>query len=196
VFTTDSGAIVGDGGARCLTVNGACTVTWRSQDPRVTGGLGTIIATATNGTANLATSTNFYYSGSYATVYQVTGSAGATTRLTGGSTIPLDFKTSCASQSIAIEIVDVNGNPMPEGTTVSGLNGTNASVAISPATIGFTGMRLNKANRGTVHSVTVTPSGCPATDTTPKTGFVDILVKTPLGGERSTRIDLGTFKGP
>jgi hypothetical protein len=182
VFTTDSGAIVGNGGAKCLTVQGGCSVTWRSQNPRITSGVATIVATATNGSTNLATSQSFYYSGSFATVYKVTGSAGATTRLTGGGAINLSFPPSCDPQSIAIEIVDVNGNPMPEGTVISGAGGSNVTLKIAPGTVGFSGMRLQAANRGTVHSVTVTPTDCT------KSGFIDISVKTPLGGETLTPV--------
>ncbi len=194
VFTTDSGAIVGNGGAKCLTVQGACTVTWRSQNPRSTNGVGTIVATATSGSANLSTSQNFYYSGSFATVYQVSVASGVvTSRLTNGGPLTMDFSASCDAQPITVELVDANGNPMPEGTTISGVNASNASLNASPATVAYTGLRLGATYRGTVHNLTVTPSGCSLTGTSTKTGFIDISVKTPLGGETFTRINLGTF---
>jgi hypothetical protein len=65
VFTTDGGAIVGTGGAKCLTVSGKCQVTWRSQLPHPASGVATIVATSTNGTSNLATSLKIYMSGSF-----------------------------------------------------------------------------------------------------------------------------------
>lgn len=191
VFTTDTGAIVGTGGAKCLTAQGGCTVTWRSQNPRNPNGVGTIVATATNGGANLSTSQNFYVSGSFATVYQVTGSAGSTTRSSGP--IALNFAASCNSQTIRIEIVDKNGNPLPEGTTISGVNGTNASLVVTPSTISNTGLRLTATNRGTVHDLTITPTGCKATGVTTKSGSIFIGVKTPLGTETLTPVSLGTF---
>lgn len=195
VFTTDSGAIVGTGGAKCLTAQGACTVTWRSQNPRLTSGLGTIIATATSGTANLAATANFYYSGSFGIVYAISPSsvAGATTRLTAGGAMALNFTTDCTAQAVNIEVVDANGNPMPEGTVLSGVNVQNAAATFSPAIVAFTGMRIASATRGTVHSMTVTPSSCDITGAKTKTGFLDISVKSPLGNETFTRVSLGTF---
>ncbi len=202
VFTTDSGAIFGSGGSKCLTVNGTCSVTWRSQNPRITNGLGSIVATATNAGTNLTASTYFYYSGSFATVYQVApGSvAGNTVRIAGGaspggSIATGSFATNCTPQSIGIELVDVNGNPMPEGTKLSAVNGFNAGATFSPDTVTNTGLRVGLANRGTVHNMTVTPTGCDVTGTKDLTGFIDISVKTPLGGETFTRVSLGAFKG-
>jgi hypothetical protein len=198
VFTTDSGAVVGVGGAKCLTVQGACTVAWRSQNPRTANGVVTLIATATNGSANLSTSKKFFNSGSSATIYQVSsGSAqGATTRLTNGGNIPLSFTASCDPQSIRIEIVDQNGNPMPEGTTISGVDAINASLTASPASVTLGGLPFDSATRGTIHSVTVTPSGCDLAGAKTKAGSIAINVKPPLGGAtNSVRIDLGTFKG-
>jgi hypothetical protein len=198
VFTTDSGAIVGDGGAKCLTTKGECSVTWRSQNPRTPNGVVTLIATATNGSANLSASAKFYSSGSRATIYQVSsGSAqGATTRLTTGGNIPLSFAASCDPQSIKIEIVDQNGNPMPEGTTINGADGINASIAAFPATVELGTLSFDSATRGTIHNVTVTPSGCDLAGAKTKTGSIAISVKPPLGGATSNvRIDLGTFRG-
>lgn len=199
VFTTDSGAIVGSGGAKCLTVQGGCSVTWRSQNPRTANGVVTIVATATNGTSNLSTSQKFFNSGSTATIYRVSpgDKQGATTRLTGpNETINLNFAASCDPQSIAVEIVDEKGNPMPEGTTISGADATNASLTAFPATIALVGTPFDAANRGTVHNVTVKPEGCDVTGTKTKSGSILIAVQTPLGGSTaSLRINLGTFKG-
>lgn len=194
VFTTDSGAIVGDGGAKCLTVQGGCTVNWRSQDPRNANGVGTIVATSTNGSENLSVSRSFYVSGSYATVYQVTGVAGATTRLTAGGPISMDFSASCDPQTIEIEVVDANGNPMPDGTVISGANASNASLSVIPSTVSYTGnLYSNATHRGTVHNVTVTPSGCKLGGANTKTGEIYISVKTPKNAESFTPINLGTF---
>lgn len=199
VFTTDSGAIVGNGGAMCLTVKGGCTVTWRSQNPRTANGMVTVVATATNGSTNLSTSQRFFNSGSTATIYRVSPSSvqGATTRISGpDETINLSFAASCDPQSIRIEIVDVNGNPMPEGSTISGADATNASLTAFPATISLSGTPFDAANRGTVHNVTVKPEGCDLTGTKTKSGSILIAVQTPLGGNTANlRVNLGTFKG-
>jgi hypothetical protein len=199
VFTTDSGAIVGNGGAKCLTVQGGCSVTWRSQNPRTSSGVVTIVATATNGNANLSTSQKFFNSGSFATTFQVspTSVQGATTRLNAGGDITLSFAASCNPQSIRIEIVDENGNPMPEGTTISGADASNAALTAFPATVSNTGLPLTSSTRGTVHNVTVTPSGCDLlTGTKMLTGSILIAVQTPLGGTTANvRINLGPFLG-
>jgi len=197
VFTTDSGAIVGSGGARCLTTDGACTVTWRSQNPRSSNGVVNIVATATNGTANLSTSQAFFNSGSVATIYRVDPSStqGATTRLnTANATISLDFSTSCDPQKFSIEVVDENGNPMPEGATISGASASNASLTAFPATITLGSVPITKSTRGTVHEITVTPSGCDLTGTKTKTGSILISVQTPLGGMSNVPVNLGTFR--
>jgi len=191
VFTTDTGAIVGNGGAKCITTQGGCTVTWRSQNPRNANGVGTIVATATNGGANLSTSQNFFVSGSDAVVHRVTGDFGNTTRIPGP--IVLNFASSCDPQTIRVEIVDINGNPLPEGTVVSGVNGTNASLLATPSTIANSGLLLNAANRGTVHDLTITPGGCKAGGVATKSGAIYISTKTPLGKETLTPVSLGTF---
>jgi hypothetical protein len=196
VFTTDSGAIVGTGGAACLTVGGACTVIWRSQNPRATNGLATVIATATNANTNLSAQTNFYYSGSYGTVYRISPGSrpGATTRVTDGGLIALNFSTSCSPQSFDIEVTDVLGNPMPEGTTITAANGLNASATIIPASVGSAAsLHIGSSTRGTIHNVTVMASSCDLTGTKPVDGGIYLSVKTPLGGETLTRISLGTF---
>jgi hypothetical protein len=200
VFTVDSGAIVGDGGAKCLTVKGGCTVTWRSQNPRSPNGVVTLIATATNGSANLSTSQKFFNSGSYASVYRVssTSTQGGTTRnpSTPDPTINLDFSASCDPQSIRIEIVDENGNPMPEGTTITGALATNASLTAFPATVALSGLPFGSSTRGTVHDIIVTPAGCDLAGSKTKSGSIRIQVQSPLGGSvANTLINLGTFKG-
>lgn len=201
VFSTDSGAIVGTGGARCLTAGGTggCSVTWRSQNPRTANGYVTIVATATNGTTNLSTSKRFFSSGSTAAVYQVTPGSiqGASTRIGAADAgVNMSFSTSCDPKTIAIEIVDQNGNPMPEGTTITGANATNASLTAFPATVQFSKVPFDSATRGTVHNVTVTPVGCDVAGTKAKTGSINISVQTPLGGNSASFVvNLGTFMG-
>ena len=187
VFTTDSGAIVGEGGARCLTVDGGCSVNWRSQNPRTSNGVVTVVATATSGSSNLSTSLRFFNSGSAAAAYRVTGTQGATTRLGAANTaVALDFSASCDAQAISIELVDVNGNPLPEGTSISGEQASNASMTAFPSTVMNTGVPFDSTNRGTVHSVSVTPSGCEVGGVVPKTGSILIATTTPLGVISST----------
>lgn len=178
VFTTDSGGIVGSGGAKCLTGPpsnaGECSVDWRSQNPRNNNGLVTVTATATNGSANLAVTTQFFSSGKFAVVTLLSA--------------PLNFTASCTPQTIQIKVADVNGNPMADLTTLTAVNATNASVIITPDKVSPVGAG------GTIHNLTVTPSGCDLAGTKFVSGFFDVNVTTPLGNQTTTRIQLGTFK--
>lgn len=192
VFTTDSGAIVGTGGAACLTVGGQCTVTWRSQLPRDTNGVVTVVASSTNSNQNLSASIKFYYSGSFGTVYRVKPDHSG--RLSNGGAINLDFSSSCEAQTIEIEVADANNNPMPQGTTINGVGGVNASATVSPSTVAYNGAAIVAGAGGTFHSLTVTPNGCDlVAGTKTVTGQIDVSVKAAFG-EQLTRINLGLFK--
>jgi hypothetical protein len=218
VFTTTTGAIVGVGGAKCLTGQtgdgpGACHVTWRSQNPRPAGGVGSITATATASGTPLSITQNFYNSGSSGIVYQVTGAAGATVRSVPAGTFTLGSFANCNPQTIRIEIVDgqlfpivnplVDGNPMPEGTKLAAFNATNASAVVFPDTVARNGLPIpNATQRGSVHAMTITPVGCalppapPAVDArVDKTGYFDFGITAPSGTTTYWRINLGAFKG-
>lgn len=203
VFTTDAGAIVGTGGAKCLTGQtndgpGACHVTWRSQNPRPASGVASITATATAAGANLSITRRFYFSGSKGFVYQVGNSdvAGSTSRIGGAGVFNFASFLNCQPQTVRIEVIDVNGNPMPEGTVLSAVNANNASGVFFPATVVRNGLAIPTAgNRGTVHDMTVAPVGCTVGGLVSKAGFFDISVKTPLGVETYTRVSLGNFNG-
>lgn len=191
VFTTDSGAIVGTGGALCLTVSGACSVTWRSQLPRDTGGVATVVATATSSTLNLATSIKFFYSGSYAVVYDYDPTT--KTRTTDGGPIGASFGSTCDVLPLKIEVADSNDNPMPEGTTITVLNPVNVSATVTPASVLYDGRKIVAGAGGTIHSLDVTPSNCDVAGTKTVTASLDVNVKTPHG-ETTTRVNLGQFK--
>jgi hypothetical protein len=168
VFVTDTGAIVGSGGAKCVTVSGACSVKWRSQNPRPPGtdispkGLATIVASATNAGSSISGTLQFYNSGSFANVYKVTSSsvAGTTVKFASGVSISTEsVLPGCGPETTYIEVTDVNYNPMPEGTILAATNLLNATVQIFPATVVNTGMHLGGkgTTRGTIHQVVVTP---------------------------------------
>lgn len=178
VFTTNGGAIVGTGGAMCLTVNGGCSVTWRSQNPRPTGGVVTVTATATNASGNLSASRSFYMSGSFATVTVVSPTSAQTTP---GGPIYHNFGTSCDPQTFSLKVSDDQNNPMPEQTTISAINTSNGTVTISPSTVQFDGSSITSGAGGSSHTLTVTPSSCSSTGTVTKRGTFDLTVKSPLG---------------
>jgi len=214
VFTTDVGAVIGIGGAQCLTNGpnitnhvpfpGFCEVNWRSQNPRLNG-IATIVATSTNGSSNLSQSLRFYVLGSYATIYKVSNTSveGSTTRLSAGGSIGLDFQLSCAPQTLTFEVVDANDNPMPPASTlaITSSSGNVTLGAISPAAVPMwdtarLGIGL-AAHRGTVHSVLVTP---PATCTAGGANVhsdatFNITVTSPKGGIANTPVTL-TYDTP
>ena len=175
VFTTDAGAIFGSGGAKCLTVNGACSVTWRSQNPRPASGIGTITATATSGSANLSASQSFYMSGSNGNVHYPAG----------GAAVPSIAATfSCAAPtSMPIRVTDVNNNPMPKGTTISAENATGVSVAVTPSTV----VDLAPLSSGSSHNLVVTP---PSPCVAGATGLFYIGVAAPSGRKTLTPVTI------
>jgi hypothetical protein len=125
VFKTDSGAIVGDGGladtARCLTKNGSCSVTWRSQNPQLS--VVRVVATAVSGSENLSASTAFTNSASWNPTVE-----GWQSSVSFGS-------TSCADLSYSISVSDRNGYQLPAGTVLSFIDSNNVTATISPTTI-------------------------------------------------------------
>lgn len=189
VFTTDGGAIVGDGGARCLTVKGECSVTWRSQNPRPASGLVTVTATATNATGVLSASRSFIMSSSFASIKV---NSPAVTPAADGS-VSFDFGASCAPVTMDVEISDDLNNPLPESTTVAAANPTNATVTVAPDAVRYDNRPLVGGAGGTRHKVTVTPAGCTGTGTQ-KTGGFDVTAKTPLQTPSNLRVKF-TYMG-
>jgi hypothetical protein len=184
VFTTDGGAIVGDGGARCLTVKGECSVTWRSQNPRPASGLVTVTATATNATGVLSASRRFLMSGSFASLRVVSPSG---IQGSDGS-VSLDFGASCAPVTLLVDVSDELNNPMPEDTAISSANATNATVTVVPDKVRYDGRTLAGGAGGTRHEVSITPTGCNVAGTTQKTGTFDLAAKAPLQSQSSVRV--------
>lgn len=77
----------------------------------------------------------------------------------------------CLSQSLVFRVADLNNNPMPYGTAVSGTDGSNVSPqTVAPATIAST-----THVGGTIHSLTIKP------ETDCKAGNFSVLVNTPKG---------------
>ncbi len=149
VFTTNSGAIVGDAGvadtARCLTKNGSCSVIWRSQNPSLS--LVTVIATTVAGADNLSTSVTFTNSASWNPIV-----VGLPLSVTFGS-------GTCFARSFNVTISDRNGYQLPAGTVLSFVDTNNVSVTVSPSTIPALSARVPIT---TSHTVTFTPTDkCP-----------------------------------
>ncbi|MBX9869505.1 MAG: hypothetical protein K2X63_06885 [Burkholderiaceae bacterium] len=170
VFTTDSGAIIGDQGtndtARCLTgppnAPGSCSVVWRSQAPSKS--IVTVVATTTNGTETLTATVQFSNSTSKLIV---TG-------------FPSSLAFSCATLPLAsiealITITDENGLSAPDGTTLTVLNTVNGSMTVTPDKVNAP---ADPAAAGTNHKVTFIPA---TTCTAGAKGQATLQLKTPLG---------------
>lgn len=158
VFQTNLGSIGTSSKGACNTVNGGCSVDFRTQAPRVatpnlpstpcnTGssglvsndsvrtGLATICASTTDGVNTLFAKTSIFLSGSFATNVYWFDAAGGPTRLTGVAT-DLGSVASTDSKVITLEINDENNNPMPSGTKVEITNVVNAvGIGVSPSTV-------------------------------------------------------------
>jgi hypothetical protein len=152
VFQTNMGAIGSSDKGGCNTVNGLCSVVFRTQNPRTaipglpatpcnTGsgsspdstrlGLATICASSTDGTNTVFAKTAIFFSGSGAVNTTMNG-------------VPVSFSTpndlgqigSSATKVFQLQINDLNNNPMPAGTKVELASVLNANAAaVVPATV-------------------------------------------------------------
>lgn len=130
VFQTDSGAVGSSAIGGCLTVNGGCSVDFRSQAPRFSlnnpqgkrPGMATITVSSTSASFSLTQQIAVFLSGS-------------TARINVNPAGPLST-TNCGYFPLTVEIIDANGNPMPIGTTVAVVNTDKVTVGqIFPATV-------------------------------------------------------------
>lgn len=192
VFTTDSGAIVGDGGtsdtARCLTTNGACSVLWRSQNPPKS--VVTVFATATI-TPTTASPDGLLYaaipftsSGSFATAIPTPMS---NLTVAGNNVWNLNFPADCSPQTIQISVTDAYGYTMPNDTALKIENALKSAVTIFPDKVIAPS---SVSAGGSSHEITVTPTGCTVKDGTFLTDSPVLSITTPLGGLVQYRINL------
>lgn len=180
VFLADSGAIVGTGGAACLTVKGECSVTWRSQNPRSASGVVTVTATATNATTNLSTSASFYSSGSFPAKPTVSPDSTVLT-VTAGAADSFDYNCAAGpTGKLTFVVADSANNPLPIDTALSITNATNVTATVSPAKVGWEGKSIVGGSGGTTHTVTLT---APTTTCAGTTGSFTFVAKTPLGSD-------------
>lgn len=197
VFTADSGAIIGDGGttdtARCLTTNGTCSVTWRSESPNRS--VVTVTGTAVSPTSSnnsLTTTTAFTNSASTSVVFQLpVGTqvfSASTPAVVGPPAVPASLGSCGATpiipQTFTINVQDRNGYSMPDGTTLSAADPVNMSMAVFPAAVAAPG---TTTPGGTFHEIRLSPvAPCPAG----LSGHVYLQVKSPLGIAQLYRIDI------
>jgi protocatechuate 3,4-dioxygenase beta subunit len=183
VFQSNLASIGSSSKGACNTVNGGCSVDFRTQNPRTaspnfpvtpcnTGssaavspdstrvGLATICASTTDGVNTLFAKTGIFLSGSFADNVWFSDTASPTpVRLNGGE---FDLGTVGANDSrvFTLQLNDINNNPMPAGTRVDISNPVNAAATgVSPAAVlnvfAGTGIDSNTIRVGSSHVVTV-----------------------------------------
>lgn len=177
VFTTDSGAIIGDNGsadnARCLTQNGQCQVVWRSQAPAKP--VVTVVASTTDGSATLSSSVSFINSASSGNISDV-------------PSIVNFSAANCVPQTFDLTVTDRNGYTMPPGTILSlqdpiGVTGSIFEPSVlAPLVIA----PFLPTRQGTRHTLTLTPTP----NCTTGTGHIFLQMKSPLGVSSNYRINV------
>lgn len=165
-FTSNAGILVGDNGttdtARCLTVNGRCSIKWISGAPF--SATPTVYASASNGLSVMQVFTKFTANSSF----------GAFSGLP--STVTF---SSCVAQSFNFTVLGENGYSMPTGTTLAPLDMTNVTATVFPATVDA---KAAAVQGGTTHSITITPTvGCPT-----GVGHLYLELTTPKGDKSGT----------
>lgn len=209
VFQTNMGSVGSSDKGGCNTVNGGCSVDFRTQEPRTptpglpatpcntgsgTGvspdstraGLATICASSTDGSNTIFAKLGLFFGGSGAARVLLDG---ATTPLSGltdlGTVRALDSKV------FVLQLNDVNLNPMPLGTKVEVTNMVNGVAApVVPATVpnifphtlsgdDITGNNVQGA-QGSFHTFSVSnPAGKDCT--APVTATFNVTVSSPGG---------------
>jgi hypothetical protein len=183
VFQANLGAVGSSNKGACNLVNGACSVDFRSQNPRqaspglpatpcntgpgsspdsTRAGLASICASTTDGVNTIFARAAIFLSGNTASNVLLNG----TTPLSTLTVNDLGSSRSGDGKVINLQINDVNFNPMPAGTTIAVTSLTNASVVdVIPATVqnvfphspngdDIAGQNVT-GNQGTFHQVTV-----------------------------------------
>lgn len=168
IFSTDSGAIGSASNGGCITINGGCSVVFRSQSPRY--GVGNP-AGKTPGVATINVSTT-------SAKYTLSGST--TVVLSADAPTPqadaVISITDCQVYSLQVKPQDLNGNPLPAGTGISGnnLNGLTLGEIIPNA--------VPVTRTAIAHTIPVVPPAtCKVGGTTTGTGSFDIKIASPLG---------------
>lgn len=159
VFQTNMGAVGSSSKGACNTINGGCSVDFRSQEPRsaagpdlpatpcnnaATGtrdatrtGLATICASSTDGLNTLFAKTAIFFSGSRASnVFWLDNPVVADRSKALAAVVDLGVVGATDSKVFTLQISDINLNPMPSGTKIEVTNITNATVGgVAPATV-------------------------------------------------------------
>ena len=178
VFQTNMGAIGSSDKGGCTTVNGGCSVPFRTQLPRValpnlpatpcnTGpgaspdstraGVATICASTTDGVNTQFSSTTITFSDNIVARVYVNG---ATTPSSLAAPINLGSASANESKVFTLQLTDLNGNPLPAGTAIAVTGAVNASgVEVTPETVPSIFAGSADGPQGSSHSITVAATG-------------------------------------
>ena len=181
-FQSNVGVVGSASKGGCNSINGACSVDFRAQEPReptpntpatvcngplgssdsTRPGVATICASTSDGSATpIFAKVNFFISGSRPVTTFLNGS---NTALSTKVVTDLGIVSWNVPEVFALQINDVNNNPMPSGTIVEVANIVRAtSGGVSPSTVQKTfpdASSLPVMYQGTSHLVTITsPAG-------------------------------------
>lgn len=206
VFQTNMGSIGSSDKGGCSTVNGGCSVDFRTQDPRSheknqpatpcnTGssalrsddssraGLATVCASSSDGTNTIFSKIGLFFGGSSASRVYMDGNP------LGSGVTDLGTVRAADSKVFVLQLNDINLNPMPVGTRVEVTNAVNASAAaVVPATVpniyphndsadDITGNNVS-GRQGTSHTFSISNPNA-ASCTAPVTATFNVTVTTP-----------------
>jgi len=198
VFQTNMGAIGSANKGGCTTVNGGCSVPFRTQEPRKaipnipatpcnTGpgstsdinrmGVATICASTTDGSnTQFARTTITFSNADVANVYLEN-----VLKPQSGWPIELSSVSANDSKVFTLRLTDLNDNPLPAGTTISVSGAVNASgVEVIPETVPSIFVTSATGTVGSSHTITVAATGekpC----TAPSAATFNVRATTPRG---------------
>ncbi|HEX7643626.1 MAG TPA: Ig-like domain-containing protein [Burkholderiaceae bacterium] len=200
VLETDSGAVGTSTNGGCTTANGACTVPFRSQNPRYgagalpvpankRAGVATVAVSTTNSTQTISGGTAIFLSGSFVENPIISYGGNTYTPVQSNGIFSVTLPASCAYTSFVIQLNDINNNPLPVATTITAGTTVGTTIAVGkifPAAIqNVVPDTTNLTNtQGSIHTVSYAqPSSCTVTATNPTpipgTGELDLTVTTP-----------------
>ncbi|QOY94955.1 Ig-like domain-containing protein [Massilia sp. UMI-21] len=223
VFQTNLGAIGSSDKGGCNTVNGGCSVDFRTQNPRVAvpgqpatpcntlagstpdsprAGVATICASTTDGSNTQFAKTAIFFSGSFADNIYLNGSTTPLpNRLVEIGPVPSDNPL-----VFTLQLNDLNLNPLPASSTVEVTAIANASVVgVVPATVpnilphNLAGVDDHTGSnaagpQGSTHRFTIS-SAAPKPCTAGSVATFDVTVTTPKGSTTSVPFKV-TFSCP
>lgn len=206
VFQTNMGSIGSSDKGGCSTVNGGCSVDFRTQDPRsheknqpatpcntgssplvsddsARAGLATVCASSSDGTNTIFSKIGLFFGGSSASRVYMDGNP------LGSGVTDLGTVRAADSKVFVLQLNDINLNPMPFGTRVEVTNAVNASAAaVVPATVpniyphndsadDISGNNVS-GRQGTSHTFSISNPNA-ASCTAPVTATFNVTVTTP-----------------